>query len=125
MFSLNSKLSDKLMDAELLNHSSPLLLIDPAYYINVGDNLIALGEVILMERMGFLNHTECNVIQSQGKSADCGKFEHIQDGGLVMWHGGGNWGDLWSREGLTLWRMNSFIDLLRKGKTIIGVCFKP
>ena len=115
-----SQLSDKLSDPKLRDHPSPLLLIDPAYDVNVGDNLIALGEIILMERMGFLNHTECNIIQSKGKSKDCENFQHIQDGGLAFWHGGGNWGDLWMREGLLLRRMDSFIKLLRKGKTIIG-----
>ena len=81
---------------------------------------MALGEIILMERMGFNNHTECNVLQSEGRSRDCGDFTHTQDGGLAMWHGGGNWGDIWGRD-FTLKRMNSFIDLLRKGKTIIGM----
>ena len=38
-----------------------------------------------------------------------------------MWHGGGNWGDLWSREGLTLRRMRTFIQLIKKGKTVIGM----
>ena len=104
-------------DPELLKQS--ILLVDPAYHGNVGDNLIALGEIILMERMGFINHTECNVLQSGGRSKDCGNFSYIQDGGLAMWHGGGNWGDLWS-EDPTLKPMTSFIDLLRKGKTIIG-----
>ena len=119
-----SQLSDQLNDPKLKEHPSPLLLIDPAYDVNVGDNLISLGEIILMERMGFLNHTECHIMQSIGKSKDCGKFQHVQDGGLAFWQGGGNWGDLWEREILSLRRMDSFIELLRKGKTIIGKKYK-
>ena len=113
-----SQLSDQMMDPELQKHS--VLLVDPAYHGNIGDNLIALGEIIFIEKMGFKNHTECGIFQSLGRSKSCGKFEHIQDGaGLVMWHGGGNWGDLWGGD-FTRKRMNSFIDLLRKQKTIIG-----
>lgn len=53
----------------LTHHPTPLLLIDPAYGGNVGDNLIAYGELNLMERLGVVNHTECNVIQSQVQAA--------------------------------------------------------
>merc|ERR1719206_548906 len=119
--SIMRRLSDVLTNHEILNHPSPLLLIDPAYGGNVGDNLIAYGEVVLMERMGYLNHTECNVIQSQGLSKSCANYTDVADGGLAWWHGGGNWGDLWSREGLTLKRMRSFIQLAKKGKTVMGM----
>ena len=53
-------------------NSPPLLLVDPAYHGNVGDNLIAYGELVLMERLGFANHTECHIIQSQGDTARLG-----------------------------------------------------
>ena len=119
--SIMSKLSDVLNSPENLSNPTPLLLIDPAYGGNVGDNLIAYGEVVLMERMGYLNHTECNIGQSQGLSVDCDNFTHVPDGGLAWWHGGGNWGDLWSRDDLTLRRMRSFIQLAKKGKTVIGM----
>ena len=80
----------------------PLLLVDPAYHGNVGDNLIAYGELVLMERLGFTNHTECHIIQSQGFSQSCNNFSHLASGGLAWWQGGGNWGDLWDRKSLTL-----------------------
>ena len=107
-------------DNYLVSHSSPVLLIDPAYGGNVGDNLIAYGELVLLERMGFVNHTECSVIASLGKSQSCGDYNWAPEGGLVMWHGGGNWGDLWARQGLTLPRMNSFVTLVKKSRTVIG-----
>ena len=83
-------------------NSPALLLIDPAYHGNVGDNLIAYGELVLMERLGFTNHTECHILQSQGLSRNCNNFSHLGDGGLAWWHGGGNWGDLWDRKAITL-----------------------
>ena len=74
-----------------------------------------------MERMGFMNHTECHIIASLGLSKWCRNFTHVSDGGLAWWTGGGNWGDLWDRKGLTLRRMRTFIQLMKKGKTIIGM----
>ena len=82
-------------------HSSALL-VDPAYHGNVGDNLIAYGELVLMERLGFTNHTECHIHQSQGFSQSCSNFSHLDNGGMAWWQGGGNWGDLWNRNILTL-----------------------
>ena len=83
--------------------------------------MIAYGELVLIERMGFLNHTECHIIASQEFSKSCENFSHVPNGGLAMWHGGGNWGDLWSRKDLTLRRMDTFVQLLKKEKTIIGI----
>ena len=83
-------------------NNPPLLLIDPAYSFNVGDSLIVYGELVLMERLGYSNHTECNIFQSQGFSRNCENFTHLPDGGMAWWHGGGNWGDLWARVGLQL-----------------------
>ena len=83
-------------------NSPALLLVDPAYHVNVGDNLIAYGELVLMERLGFTNHTECNIIQSAGRSQKCNNFSHLDNGGVAWWHGGGNWGDLYHRKARTL-----------------------
>ena len=47
-------------------HTPPLLYIDPAYMDNAGDNFIVYGSLVFMERMGFRNHTECNVLSSNG-----------------------------------------------------------
>ena len=68
-----------------------------------------------------MNHTECSVLQSGGLSEDCNSFSQVPDGGLAFWQGGGNWGDLWDRERLSLWRMKSFTQLLKKGITVIGM----
>ena len=97
------QLSVLFVQVDQLSSKSPaLLLVDPAYHANVGDNLIAYGELILMERLGFTNHTECNIIQSAGLSQNCNDFGHLDNGGLAWWHGGGNWGDLWNRKDITI-----------------------
>ena len=91
------------LQVEKVSASPPaLLLVDPAYHGNVGDNLIVYGELVLMERLGFTNHTECNIIQSAGLSRNCSNFSHLDNGGMAWWHGGGNWGDLWDRKDITL-----------------------
>ena len=114
-------LSDVISRAKVhSNTKPPLLYIDPAYGGNAGDNFIAYGSLVFIERMGFLNHTECNVYASQGFSPGCGNFSHFEEGGLAIWHGGGNWGDLWGREVLGLKRLHSITTLANKGKIVIG-----
>jgi exopolysaccharide biosynthesis predicted pyruvyltransferase EpsI len=109
-------------DPALLNHPSPLLIIDPSYTGNVGDSMISYGQLVLAERMGYLNHTECGFLQSVGLNDDCNNFTHVADGGLALWQGGGNWHPVrWSEKGWSKWRMMSFIKLMEKGKTIIGM----
>ena len=67
---------------------SPLLLIDPAYHSNIGDSLISYGELVLIEKMGFMNHTECHISQSEGRSKPCGDFGQFQNGSLALWQAG-------------------------------------
>ena len=88
--------------AKVSPNSPALLLVDPAYHGNVGDNLISYGQLVLMERLGFTNHTECHIHQSMGLSQSCNNFSQFENGGLAWWQGGGNWGDLWSRNTQTL-----------------------
>ena len=104
--------------------------IDPAYGGNVGDNLIAYGELVLMERLGVENHTECHVIQSQGRSRWCKDFSWTGKGGAAWWHGGGNWGDLWGggwagagpgHRGWLWGRLDSFLTLVGRGRRVVGM----
>merc|ERR1719300_18903 len=113
-------LSKEMRNPDTLVHPSPVLLIDPSYHANVGDSLISYGEVVLIERMGYMNHTECSILQSYGKSKKCGDFSSFPNGGLALWQGGGNWGDLWFGN-QRLRRLWSFIQLAKKGRTIIGM----
>ncbi len=68
--------------------------------------------------MGFRNHTEC-IVLSNRLSPNC-DFSSFDEGGLAVWHGGGNWGDIWSRDELLLRRLRSIATLANKGKTGIG-----
>ena len=111
--------------------STPLLLVDPAYGGNVGDNLIAYGELVLMERLGVNNHTECTASdQSQGSGRICGNFSWVEQGGLAWWTGGGNWGDLWGGDWTGagrghrgwLWgRLESFLQLAGRDRRVLGM----
>ena len=82
-----ARLEDVFTDPDVLHHSSPALLVDPSYHGNVGDSLIAYGELVLLERMGYMNHTECGIVQSGGRNAWCGNFSSFEDGGLALWQG--------------------------------------
>ena len=61
--------------------------MDPAYHNNIGDTLISYGELVLMEKMGFINHTECGYGQSKGRNKNCGDFSYLEDGGLAVVQG--------------------------------------
>ena len=114
-------LSDVFSREELHNSSSPpLLFIDPSYHGNAGDNFIAYGSLVFLEKMGFRNHTECNIAASIGFSPNCGNFSHFEEQGLAVWQGGGYWGDLWEREQLLLTRLTSTATLAKKGKIVVG-----
>ena len=68
----------------------PVLYVDPAYHANFGDNMITMGTLSLLHR--FAN--EVVVCKGpQGGDVDC-KWEDYRDA-LVVYHGGGNWGDVW------------------------------
>ena len=114
-----STLSDKLADPEL--HQHPLLLVDPAYHSNVGDTLISYGELALIERMGFRNHTECHIAQSLGRSQACGDFKQFENNSLALWQGSGGWGDLWERETITMRRPKTFVQMMKKNMTVISM----
>ena len=116
-----NSLADVFSREELHRSSnSPLLFIDPSYHGNAGDNFIAYGSLVFLEKMGFTNHTECNIAASIGFSPNCGNFSHFEDGGLAVWMGGGYWGDLWEREQLLLTRLTSTATMARKGKIVVS-----
>ena len=78
------------------------LLVDPAYHKNVGDHMLTLGEIRLIEetfklspiqqchyRQAQMHVTPCEEVLTQGSSSD------RKLGKVAFWHAGGNWGDLW------------------------------
>ena len=105
----------------------PLLMVDPAYHANLGDVLISYGEKVLIERLGFMNHTECGIASSVGKNHKCKAgengtwFQSFQNGpGVAFWHGGGNWGDLYFNPPNPV-RMQTITELALKGYNVIGM----
>jgi exopolysaccharide biosynthesis predicted pyruvyltransferase EpsI len=103
-----------------------VLLVDPAYHGNVGDHMIALGELEFMKRFGYAteSQSQCHYIQAGGFVPHCsGVIDKSNPTRvaqpLALWHGGGNWGDLWPR--IQEPRINSFANLLEKNFTIIGM----
>ena len=107
--------SDKFTDKSLIKY--PVLLVGPAYHGNVGDNMLNYGELVLMEYFS-RNNTECGVAQSARKIVDCGNFEKFKNNSLALWHAGWNWGDVWV---LNIHRIKSFLPMLQKNMTIIGM----
>jgi len=95
---------------------SMILLVDPAYHANVGDHMITAAEHIFLRRLGWDADTnagknnkninpnaefqECHYLQANEFVPHCDTLLHSQNplhgqGKVAVWHGGGNWGDLW------------------------------
>ena len=114
-------LSDVFSRAELHSSSTPpLLYIDPNYKGNAGDNFIVYGTLIFIEKMGYLEHTECHVYASQNLVQNCGNFSQFGDGGIAIWQGGGHWGDLYGYEIRSKKRFQSIITFAKNKKVLIG-----
>jgi hypothetical protein len=76
-----------------------LLLVDPAYHSNVGDHMLTLGELSLIQTT--LNRAapqQCHYRQAAKFVTACSDLipASARDAAKVaLWHAGGNWGDLW------------------------------
>ena len=104
------------------------LLVDPAYHRNVGDHMITLGELVFLERYYNLTNeqvVQCGYAQHEGFVQTC--IGHLADLAptadneqrVALWHGGGNWGDLWRRT--QEHRIPSFGKLVAKGYSVVGM----
>jgi len=108
----------------ILDVYSPLLegfrditIVDPAYHFNVGDNMISYAEFLLVSNLGHAC-SECGLEQSSGMNNRC-DFQALETSSLALWHGGGNWGDLYPKVHSA--RLRSFIDLRNKNVTVVGM----
>ena len=79
-----------------------VVLVDPAYHKNVGDHMLTLGEIRLIEEAFKLPRPQqCHYRQAQNFVAECeevltqGSSLDPKVGKVALWHGGGNWGDIW------------------------------
>jgi exopolysaccharide biosynthesis predicted pyruvyltransferase EpsI len=102
-----------------------VLLVDPAYHRNVGDHMITLGELEFIKRLGYAAETQsqCHLVQAGAFVPHCNVVINQQNPvqavqPLALWHGGGNWGDIWPMQGP---RIASFVPLLEKNFTIVSM----
>ena len=76
-----------------------ILLVDPAYHKNVGDHMLTLGELYLIqETLQQRPPKQCHYVQAGGFYPICTDMIRGSDRDgtkLALWHAGGNWGDLW------------------------------
>lgn len=71
----------------------PVCLVDFPNHLNVGDNAIWLGEIDLLRDLGF----EISYICTTSSYSKTQLKKALQKNGIILLHGGGNFGDLWMR----------------------------
>ena len=83
-----------------------ILLVDPAYHSNVGDHMLTLGELELIQTaLKLPKPQQCHYVQANNffpvctttvmRSKENGLQKGSAAGKVALWHAGGNWGDLW------------------------------
>lgn len=108
---LQDIIKDKL--AGLINHD--YVLLDLPYHANIGDSIIALGE------KNFLKEIDCKCLYA---GSHCAHNFIIDKNTVILFHGGGNFGDLW-RDCADL--RNSIISRYPNNKFIVfpqSVCYE-
>ena len=121
-------------------HRNEILLVDPAYHPNVGDHMITLGEqtlvhqslsVVVQDRslhplQSLPTYDECSYIQASTYAPHCSSSIAVESTTtrpyhhkVALWHGGGNWGNLWPQ--IQALRTESMEALLRANYTVLGM----
>jgi exopolysaccharide biosynthesis predicted pyruvyltransferase EpsI len=113
----------------LLGHptmpNNDLVLVDPAYHSNVGDHMISVAEqVFLHGRSNASFIFECSYYQAGPWAPPCDEVIPAHGASstttpVALWHGGGNWGDLWRH--MHDIRTASLTPLLQQGYRIVGM----
>lgn len=126
---------------DAIRAASRILLVDPAYHANVGDHMISVAEQVYVQRHKMPHgayYAECSYYQAGPWAPPCDKVLQsvAADGGgdgggssssasldrpssVALWHGGGNWGDLWDE--IHDRRTRSMGFLLSRNFTVIGM----
>ncbi len=73
--------------------NSPLVLLDYPNHPNVGDSAIWLGECIFVEKCGIKN----NIYMCDTETYTRKALSEVLGNGTILLHGGGNFGDLWTK----------------------------
>src|SRR5688572_22421553 len=99
--------------AEALKPTGPIALVDMPVHLNIGDSLIGLGQLIVLEKLAKLKQ-----IKFIGNRAPESVLDSIErDQGTILIHGGGNFGTFWPahqryrEELLTRYRKASIVQL--------------
>ena len=101
----------------------PIILVDPAQHGNIGDVMIAHGERQFASTFGWGSSSilECSLLQARTEPR-CTEFvltmKEVAPEALVMWQGGGNWGDRYKQQDHRLEHFGSF---LRADATIVSM----
>lgn len=133
--------------SKYLQRADHILLVDPAYHSNVGDHMITVGEVAFLTAAGFAQNaslpslSQCSYAQAGNyvpkcdavlkrpiiSSANYATQQQQQQSGaqhdrpqphlVAVWHGGGNFGDLWPQAQEP--RIESLAPLLKAGFAIV------
>lgn len=91
---LNAKLSSELEIINTLREHIPpgtkVALLNMAWHDNIGDSLILMGEFFLLKELGaeivYKSYMECDISALR---------DAIGKDGIIIFHGGGNFGDIW------------------------------
>ncbi|WP_368498784.1 polysaccharide pyruvyl transferase family protein [Herbiconiux sp. A18JL235] len=73
-----------------IGDASDVAILDAPNQTNVGDSLIWAGELAYLRRMGLRLRYVADI-----KTFDAGRLRRVMPRGVVLLHGGGNFGDLW------------------------------
>jgi len=79
-----------------------IVLVDPSYHANVGDHMLTIAELTLIQTsLNLSKPQQCHYYQASSFYPPCDTvLKELNNGGnhrLALWHAGGNWGDLWNR----------------------------
>ena len=133
-----------------LENADHILLVDPAYHSNVGDHMITIAELTLLQSRSLTKTTlsQCSYVQAHDFVPSCDVILHSEAQHpnqvvqtytssstssttdmrntqtsskykVALWHGGGNFGNLWSTAQQA--RIGSIVGLLQANYTIIGM----
>lgn len=96
-----------------------VLFLDPAEHTNLGDVTLAFGVHRLLSRFGFFRRsiTRCKLQQAQ-VGVTCSPEVYTQHR-LGLFHGGGNWGDLYYQ--VQKVRLNAIGEMMASGMTLVSM----
>jgi exopolysaccharide biosynthesis predicted pyruvyltransferase EpsI len=104
--------------------TTQVLLVDPAYHSNVGDHMITLGELQFLSQFA-QNIQQCSYTQAGSFVPPCRNVlaqlhmaNKNNDTMVAVWHGGGNFGNLWPLAQQA--RIASLAPLLQAGYTVVA-----